>query len=384
MITVDYSALDYLRSDGANFLKGGELNIVTTCLNYLCLDAIGTAASETDNGIRERLTQYPFLAYAAQYWGDHVRSSKDDTSIHHKAFRFLKDTTKVACVYRLLAFVVPQHDESYVRWPHELRSGTHLAAYFGLDIVIEQFRSSGYELETQDDNNQTPLSWAIDRQHLETIRILIDGWNAGNPQFPNGTQPPLIWAVKNNNRAMVSLLSRVVDDIETSDHGNHTPLFWAAGTSEEAIVKFLIEHGANHELRDDRGRTPLSWAAANGQENNLRLLLAIPGITVDVEDHAGRTPLSLAAGNGHGAVVALLLEREDVLPDSRDESLRTPLSWAAGGGHQEVVKLLLESGQVDPNSEDADTLTPYLWAGGGDHYAVAELLEPSKQHVNGG
>jgi hypothetical protein len=48
--------------------------IVTTCLTYLSFNQFSEGHCFTDHEMETRLREYPFLQYAAQYWGDHANA----------------------------------------------------------------------------------------------------------------------------------------------------------------------------------------------------------------------------------------------------------------------------------------------------------------------
>ena len=338
-MSLDFAARDYILNH-RDFLQQGDAEIAAICLSYLSFDDFASAVCKTEKSLDNRLQKYPFLDYAALHWGDHVRSGNKDEMIQNMAFGFLTDHAKVASAYQVLAASKRDYD-GFIQWPQSLDSGVHLAAYFGLNRVIELFRDDGIDLEVKDENGQTPLSWAVDREHLETIQIFLDWRSHRQKENLHHPRPPLQWAVEKGNYDMTQLFISYRYGIEVQNDKAQTSLWLAAENGFEAIVKLLIDFGAECDAKDNQGQTALSHAAAHG----------------------------------HEAVVRLLLERYDVMADSVDENSRTPLSWAAGNGHTEVVKLLLGSGKVAPDSEDADGLTPMLWAAAGENGAVIELLD---------
>lgn len=359
--------IDYVAKD--------DSHIATTCLDYLLLDDFTSGACESEALLKMRLKNFPFLAYAALYWCEHVRSNGEVPSILSRAFEFLRNNAKLSCAYQVLNTSSTTIHEGYVRWPEKLNSGLHLAAYFGLHSIIERYRGDGYGLEITDENGQTPLSWAVDSERIDAIQILMYGRKSSGTQSLDQHQVPIPWAIEKGNRDMVSLLVRFEDQISWRSNDGWTPLLLAVQNEDEVIVKLLIDAGAELDSRDIQGWTPLSLGAASGHERNVKLVLDIHPILADIQDHSGQSALSWAAANGHQAVLKMLLERDDVQPDSRDNSGPIPLSWAAGNGRLEVVRSLLESGKVDPVSRDNDDLTPLSWAAAGDHDSVFELLE---------
>ena len=368
---LDITAWDYIQAHRSSLLHNSVVNIAASCLSYLSMDAFYTGSYK----LEERMRLYPFLSYAAQFWVDHFRDGNNEHSVEIMALKLLSDKAKVASAYEALAFSHRWVD-GYFRWPPSLESGIHLAAYFGLSNIIEHFQRIGEDLQIRDAYGQTPLSWAVDRQHLKATRILMEVRSSMKPSNLINHGTPLMWAIEQQNREMVKLLVVYDDQLESRDTEGRTPLSLAAAKPDDSIVQLLVEAGAETDLQDNIGRTPLFWAAASGQVKNFKLLFEKSSASADMQDSAGRTPLSLAAGAGHAAVVHLLLENDNVVPDSRDHSSRTPLSWAAENGSVEVVRLLIAANDVDPNSKDESGLTPVLWAAAVRSYEAYSLLAP--------
>ncbi|KAH6909853.1 hypothetical protein BKA70DRAFT_1399718 [Coprinopsis sp. MPI-PUGE-AT-0042] len=81
--------------------------------------------------------------------------------------------------------------------------------------------------------------------------------------------------------------------------------------------------------------------AANGHEGVVKLLLAHPGIQVNLVNDRGFSALMLAANWGHASVVRQLLDAPHI--DSAIRSVEvghTAMSIALARGHTDVVQLL--------------------------------------------
>jgi ankyrin repeat protein len=71
----------------------------------------------------------------------------------------------------------------------------------------------------------------------------------------------------------------------------------------------LIEAGADvNSPHADYGYTALFWASARGNKNSVKLLLAQPGIKLDVIDIDGETALMAAVGHGDAEIIEMLLK----------------------------------------------------------------------------
>ena len=92
-------------------------------------------------------------------------------------------------------------------------------------------------------------------------------------------------------------------------------------------------------------QTALHAACYYGRVEVVKLLLAHPGINVNLKDNFGITSLSKGCRNDKMSIVQLLLKdpRVDVTLD--DEYGCTPLWWASRSGYREVIEWLIASGR---------------------------------------
>jgi len=134
---------------------------------------------------------------------------------------------------------------------------------------VQWLLNHGADVDAQSINSWAPINMAVDRGHLQILRILIEH-NANieiRTDFGTGS---LHLAARNHDR---------------DDH--------------VGILQLLLDHGANPNARDINGSTPLhqsSWWNYNvthGTVEGARLLLKY-GATIDSKDNEGRTPLQLA------------------------------------------------------------------------------------------
>lgn len=154
--------------------------------------------------------------------------------IQNMAFGFLTGLAKVASVYQDLAASKRGYD-GYTQWPQSLTSGVNLAAYFVLNRVIELFRNDGTDLEVKGDNEHMPLSCAGDREHLQTIQILLDCRSHRQIENLHHPRPPLLWAVEKGNYDMTQLFIRYRYGIEIQNDKAQIALSLAAENGFEAI-----------------------------------------------------------------------------------------------------------------------------------------------------
>ena len=123
-------------------------------------------------------------------------------------------------------------------------------------------------------------------------------------------------------------------------------LYAAAEDGRVAEVSSLLrnhpEINVNWTNPDKYQWAALHIASLDGQVEVVKLLLAHPGINVNLKDWKGQTPCSLACEFGRELVVELLLKdpRVDI---TLDDDGRTPLWWASWSGKHQVIEWLIAS-----------------------------------------
>jgi ankyrin repeat protein len=376
-------------------------NICVVYLDFLNNDIVPTDARAESGQI---LDQYTFLYYSAKNWGTHCLkaglSTGDDIV---PSILSICDPDSKSCSAWFKIYWESAHGYSI-----EYFTSLMISSYFGLKAVVGILLEKNDDIDSKDDYNRTPLSWAARNGHEAIVKLLLEkgadleskdtlcyrtplSWAAEsghetivklllekNANFDLKdiyARTPLSWAAEHGYNIITDLLLKKGADFE-SKHGNpgQTPLSWAARNGHKAIIKLLLEKGADFESKDKHyGQTPLSWAAGNGHETIVQLLLEKGADFESKDKHYGRTPLSWAAENGHEAIIKLLLEKGASF-ELKDKGYgRTPLSWAAGNGHEIIVQLLLDRG-ADLESKDNHSRTPLSWAAGNGHDTTVNLL----------
>ncbi len=109
----------------------------------------------------------------------------------------------------------------------------------------------------------------------------------------------------------------------------HTPLLVAARDGHTEIVELLCEHGADvNAIEPTFGAVPLHKATYNGHADIVALLVAQPGIVLDVRGSTnGYTPLHDALWHGYAECARLLVTAGARL-DLRGHDGKTPLQLA--------------------------------------------------------
>lgn len=377
----------------------------------------------------EDLPDFAFLQYAQRYWYQHANMvSELDVATYRSLSHAIDRKTlefKATTVDFMDISTPPDFDEVSAdllrlmiekKFPFHLLPGIHRneilfwAAKRGHGPLVGELldgKDSPVDVNAQDDQGRTPLSWVAEGGHIALLQLLISrgadtnladksgrtplsraaekghdlkvqillmhGANVNHNLGPGGfaAQLPVSYAAMEGKVSTVQLLTQAGAVINYENDKVAAPLVWAARNGHENVVGLLLDKGArlNANGASDR-RTPLSWAAGEGHEGTVHLLLAC-GADVERADPIG-TPLHWAAGNGCDGTVELLIERGATV-DSLDPCGSTPLMLAARAGNESTVKLLLGAGAKKNARDDLDRMA-LSYAAEQGHEAVVRIL----------
>lgn len=123
---------------------------------------------------------------------------------------------------------------------------------------------------------------------------------------------------------------------------------------------------------DAAGRTALMRAVVKNSTNDVRHLLALPGVDLEARDFAGRTALLLAVAN-QAYDIAEFLIRAGADVNACDDRNQTPLFFAAWGGNASFFEFLVNSG-ADMHKKDKRDWTVLDAAAENDSTEIIEFL----------
>ena len=218
----------------------------------------------------------------------------------------------------------------------------------------------------------TPLYWACQEGHIQTVDILLQNGAADSANTPDSYgRTPLSWACETGRVDIVNLLLQngSADSVNIRGVNGHPPIYHATRCGSIEIVNLLLQNGATESINTagygPHGLTPLYWACEMGRLDLVNVLLSNGAADrVNMFDVTGRSPLYLASLGGHTDIVTALLAAgaRDVV--NRPDTLNyTPLYRAAENGHHNVVRILLNAGAgASVNISDNHGHTPLFWA----------------------
>jgi ankyrin repeat protein len=374
----------------------GQKTIAVACLNYLNLDKLQKPCEGSTRVAlwKLRSEKHPLLAYAAQYWGEHVRLSNDEIPLHQARALLVNEVSRHA-VYQAMCFA----DRD---WTSERKaSALHGAAHFGLDSMVAVMVKGGENVNVLDGLGATPLMYAATRGHLPMIdKLLRSGARAdvvcrlGTTALTRAIRKVKLdvaerlldeehiainaidhegYSSRKNalNLALEGRLARqqlldrrlTRDDLSLgpySDYVDHrTALIHACVMKLPAgIVSKLIAKKPDLLETTGPGRwTALTYAVRHGNVDNLNVLLDA-GAKIDHRDSQKATALMRAIDWNRVSAARVLLAR-GASWNEHDRYGRTLLHAAAINGRHEALKFLLDENEgLDVDVQDKDGMTP--------------------------
>lgn len=327
-----YTMQEYFTRHQAAFFPEADKSITARCLTYLSYDIFRQGMCSNDTKFEARLSQYPLYSYAAKNWGHHARvhSTIDDLLL-----RFLGNTYVLdASVQALFSLKGYYGFESYcMRVPLGF-TAFHMAAWFGLEKVLQFLISQWDGSCARDSMNRDPLAWAASNGHRSVVKMLLD--HGVEPlQHDEDGQTPISLAALNGYTEVVKLFLDYNIDPNLRGIGIKIPLTEASYRGHHETVELLLNRGAHPDLKNNDGRTPFLWACYNGSIEIVRTLL----------DH------SVVKTGASGAINHYCIEF-----DRRDEQGNTAISYALDHGHHDIIQLLREEGVLPEQESHIDEL----------------------------
>ncbi|KAF9889051.1 hypothetical protein FE257_008028 [Aspergillus nanangensis] len=423
---VHYTAQEYLWDVKDDLFPNAEARTTQACLRYLSLDAFTHGSFDGLEKMEDVTRDYPFVQYAAQFWGEHAAAT-DFSTYKEASQELLGKSDKLDLLAQLMhlpgGFTLMEAEDSPkstfdTSSQEEMSpgvSGLQIAALFNLKELIEAILDGGADINQADRNGWTALHRAASRNSESALTLLLDrGAYIDQQAVYGGTA--LHRAATNEYVAIVSqLLHRgVLCDLE--DNYGGTALHRAAKGGHVEVARLLIMHGADVdktynvqiledmkldtiELMNQISKTHMSsWESREIKRNGLRrhyigtamhqavrmghdgvlqLLLeskADPFCVTKIYE----TPLHLAAETGNEHITQILLSTDaTLLLNQISRTGMTPLSLAARNGHKGVVEILLNRPDID--MENGNPLREATLNG---HCNIFDLIASKRLNVN--
>ena len=205
----------------------------------------------------------------------------------------------------------------------------------------EYLLSLGIDVNSQDQNSETPLHYAAHIGDTRLADLLIKHGAKISIRDVRG-YTPLVFAVTGMKRKpdVVSYFAQKLKECGKRNITSDFALHFCDGISPE-VLRVLLDVGFSVNKRLHY-YTPLH-SAVRGEPETVRLLLE-NGAKLRVTDDFGETPFQLAAKFGKAETLRVLLHKDPSLIRAVDWRERNALYWAIAWCNTECIRFLLDHG----------------------------------------
>ncbi|KAJ4287731.1 hypothetical protein N0V90_012435 [Kalmusia sp. IMI 367209] len=245
-----------------------------------------------------------------------------------------------------------------------------------LNTIAERLIKAQADVNTVDQEDKTPLHYAVMEGSDEMVHVLIEA-QANVNAVDKDKKTPLHYAVMKGSDEMVHMLIEAQANVNAVDKDKKTPLHYAARSYDTQKVERLIKAHVDVNAADQEDKTPLHYAAMEGSDKMVHVLVEAQA-NVNAVDKDKKTPLHYAAMEGSDEMVHMLIEAQANV-NAVDKDKKTPLHYAVMEGSDEMVHVLIEA-QANVNAVDKDKKTPLHHAA--SSYNTQKVERLIKAHVD--
>jgi len=180
------------------------------------------------------------------------------------------------------------------------------AARTGDANQVRAFIEKKVDVNTRASDGATALHWAVNRDDLKMVDVLLAAGATVDVANDFGTTP-LSLACENGSAAMTEKLLSAGAKPNGAIPGGQTPLMIASRTGNVGTVRILLDHGADVDAKEDtKGQTALMWAIDEKHADVIKLLID-RGANFRAKSKGGFSPFFFALRNGDVELVKSFL-----------------------------------------------------------------------------
>lgn len=275
--------------------------------------------------------------------------------------------------------------DRYIEFTETIFNGStplHEAVRLGNKDIVTLFLRIGLNVNSVDNEGDSPLLLAVEHSHVQLIRSLISA--GADVSLRNKSMQNVTTLVESTKNTFV--LQILLDTIPVLYSDGSTLLHRAVAAGNLEFVQLLLRKVPYTSLAktEDQKQTPLHFAALHKNEAILRALINQPDCPTKEKDINGNTPLHcalLGPQDSPDSTVELLYSRDPSIMSSTNAAGETPIVKACTADHTSAVRFLLEriprSGplrdSVNARDDHGNTLL-HVAAKNGSQGVVDELL----------
>ena len=356
---VHYTTQEYFQRTREDWFPNVETSLLQTCVTYLSFSTFESGYCETRDELQQRRQLNPFYTYTACYWSYHAQMAPS-------SYEVLKPF--LCCEPKIKASLQAESTLNWMSWfiggstlPNKI-TGLHLAAHYGNLELVDSLLADGWDFQKGDSYGKEPMAWAVRSGFTEVVlRFLaaygVDAYvtDGRGETLLSWTQQnelsPIVWAIEHESlETMRQLIA--TDRVDLNVVYSTTimkPLLPSLDRGQEVLVDFyLFLERTRVDKEDQDGWTPLMLALDRRRELLANLLLESGRVDVLVENPYGWSPFMTAVDEGYYTAVKILLETGKM----GSEDMHEAVVRAARGAHLDIIKLL---GQSHPQARLSNT-----------------------------
>ncbi|KAJ5613105.1 ankyrin [Penicillium lagena] len=333
-----YAIQEYLGDHLEELFPRAEATIAVTCLRYLVFENFQDGPWQNEDDIESRMELYPFLPWAARYWGQFARRTETDAEVWSTLLAFFSSSAATAVANQVRQYSMGYNRNYWNAAECSSFSALHHASRHGLERAINRLLDSGaYDVNELTQRGATPVIHAAAGGHVLTTRGLLA--RGANPHLRNWYGDALHCAVESGKTATVRELVRWGMD----PNGGRYLASALDGDSADAFAA-LVELGADIETQSAFEVRHLFFTAALwGCYKIVTLMLRRGWVDIEMRNPGGLTAMHCAATAANSMTVIRLLDAGANI-NAVDNKERTALDYAEAEGNRTMVRLLLDLG----------------------------------------
>ncbi|KAK0629465.1 hypothetical protein B0T17DRAFT_615233 [Bombardia bombarda] len=343
-----YAIQEYLVEHSNALFPQAEAKIATNCMRYLLLEDFKSGPWEADDEIDSVRAAFPFLSYAASYWGRHTRPHEMQPDVWSALSDLFTSAPAMAIANQIRQYSVNYRQIYYSA--EESRSFTplHHASRHGLlNMAVACLDSGRFDVNLATVMGATPIIQMAASGHLAGVRMLLE--RGADPYLSNWYGNALHCAVEGNKADTTRELIVWGMDPNDAAIADRPYLGCALDCDSAASLEALVDLGAD------------MYPAVSEVDRQYR------------DPDEGEHLFFEACRSGCINIVSLMLDRRWADANMRSKSGRTAMHWAVVGYNLAVLRRLVDAG-ADINAPDMDGLTPLEFAIQGNRVAAIKYL----------
>lgn len=240
---------------------------------------------------------------------------------------------------------------------------------------VRKYIEEGGNVNARNDNNQTLLMRACQRNRYEIVKLLIEHpgiditLDDGQPYHQTGFYYAIAKDKKGSHQQIIDALFQ---SKKLSQRDKNLALIYYVGLGDQAKVKACIEeYDCDINYSEMNMGTPLIQAVVNNQLDIIKLLLSYSTTEINKTNDLNDTALIVAARLGRTEIVTYLLKYPTIDLHIQSYLYGTALTSAIWAEEYEAAKILLEKEENYDGKKHPGAL---LWAVKNDALEMIQLL----------